>query len=52
MGEKILNAFCFVLRTMITIVAFLIFMGVVILFLPIILIFKLYESLQPRNELW
>jgi len=52
MSEKILDAFCFVLRAIASIVAFFVILAVVILFLPIALIVKLYESMQPRNTLW
>jgi len=52
MGEKIINAFCFTLRAIMTVITLLVVITVVILFLPFILIVKLFESRRPRNTLW
>jgi len=52
MVEKIINAFCFISKTIACIIAFVVFTAVVILFLPIVIIAKLFESRQPRNTLW
>jgi len=52
MVEKIINALCFILRTIACIIAFVVFTAVLILFLPVILIAKLIESRRPRNTLW
>jgi len=52
MVEKITNIFGYVLSATICVVAFLIFVVALILFLPFILVAKVFESLRPRSTLW
>jgi len=52
MVEKIINILCFIFKTIACIIAFVVFTAVLILFLPLVLIAKLFESRRPRNTLW